>query len=46
MTAEGIIELKGDELRVCYAAMGGPAPQAFESKQGSMHHLLTLKRAK
>jgi len=44
--ASGIIELKGDELRLCYAAMGGGAPKTFESKEGSMAHLFVLKRAK
>jgi uncharacterized protein (TIGR03067 family) len=42
----GIIELNGDELRICYAAMGGDAPKTFESKAGSQDHLFTLKRAK
>jgi uncharacterized protein (TIGR03067 family) len=44
--AAGIIELKGDELRLCYAAMGGAAPKTFESKEGSQAHLFVLKRAK
>jgi len=44
--ASGIIELKGDELRLCYAAMGGAAPKTFESKEGSQAHFFVLKRAK
>jgi uncharacterized protein (TIGR03067 family) len=44
-TAEGIIELKGDELKLCYATEGA-APKKFESKEGSDHRLVVLKRAK
>lgn len=44
--AAGIIELKGDELRLCYAAMGGAAPKDFEAKKDSTAHLFVLKRAK
>jgi uncharacterized protein (TIGR03067 family) len=45
-TAEGIIVLKGDDLNVCYAPMGGPAPTKFEAKEGSNHYLFVLKRSK
>lgn len=45
-TAEGIIGLNGDELRLCYAPMGGAAPKTFEAKEGSSHHLFVLKRSK
>jgi uncharacterized protein (TIGR03067 family) len=44
--AEGIIELKGDELKICYAPLEGAAPKTFESKEGSRYHLFVLKRAK
>jgi uncharacterized protein (TIGR03067 family) len=44
--AEGIIELKGDELKICYAPLAGAAPKTFESKEGSKYHLFVLKRAK
>jgi putative heme-binding domain-containing protein/uncharacterized protein (TIGR03067 family) len=44
-TAEGIIEVKGDELKLCYAAAGA-APKQFEAKQGSDHRLVVLKRSK
>jgi uncharacterized protein (TIGR03067 family) len=44
--AEGIIELKGDELKICYAPLGGGAPKTFESKEGSQYHLFVLKKAK
>jgi uncharacterized protein (TIGR03067 family) len=45
-TAEGIIAVSGDELKFCYAPMGGGVPKAFEAKEGSRHHLFVLKRAK
>lgn len=41
--AEGILAVKGDELKICYAPMGD-APKAFQAKEGSNHHLFTLKR--
>jgi uncharacterized protein (TIGR03067 family) len=44
--AEGIIALKGDELKLCYPAMGGEAPKEFRTKEGSKLHLFTLKRKK
>jgi uncharacterized protein (TIGR03067 family) len=44
--AKGIIELKGDEFKLCYDPMDGDAPKTFESKEGSKVHLFTLKRAK
>ena len=43
--AQGIVELKGDELKICYAAEG-EAPKKFEAKEGSNHHLFVLKRSK
>ncbi len=44
--SEGIIELKGDDLKLCYAPMGGEAPKKFEAKEGSQHFLFVLKRSK
>jgi uncharacterized protein (TIGR03067 family) len=43
---EGIIALKGDELQLCYPAMGGDAPKEFKAKEGSNLHLFVLKRKK
>ena len=42
----GIIELKGDDLKICYAPMDSEAPKTFEAKEGSKLHLFTLKRSK
>jgi uncharacterized protein (TIGR03067 family) len=45
--AEGIIELNGDDLKICYAPMEGDKPPTkFEAKEGSKHFFFTLKRAK
>lgn len=44
--ADGIVELKGDELKMCYPSMGGEAPKEFKSAEGSKLHLFTLKRKK
>jgi uncharacterized protein (TIGR03067 family) len=44
--SNGIIELNGDELKVCYNPMDGAAPKTFESKEGSNFHLFVLKRGK
>jgi uncharacterized protein (TIGR03067 family) len=43
---EGIIAVKGDELKLCYPAMGGEAPKEFVSKEDSKLHLFVLKRKK
>ena len=43
---EGIIALKGENLLLCYPAMGGKAPTAFATKEGSGLHLFVLKRKK
>jgi uncharacterized protein (TIGR03067 family) len=43
--AEGIIEVNGDDLRICYAPEGA-APKTFEAKEGSNFHLFVLKRVK
>ena len=46
-TAEGILELKGDDLKVCYNPDdGGKAPEKFEAKEGSKFHCYVLKRSK
>jgi uncharacterized protein (TIGR03067 family) len=44
--AIGIVELNGDNLKICYAPEGKDAPKTFESKEGSMTHYFELKRAK
>lgn len=41
----GIIEVKGDEMKLCYNPEGEPAPKAFATK-GSKAHYFVLKRAK
>jgi uncharacterized protein (TIGR03067 family) len=42
----GIIALKGEELKLCYAAMGGEAPKEFAAKKDSGHHYFVLKKKK
>jgi uncharacterized protein (TIGR03067 family) len=44
--ADGIIELKGDELKLCYPAMSGKAPSEFAAKKDSGNHYFVLKRKK
>ena len=44
--AEGIIELKGDELKLCYPPMGGDTPKDFSAKEGSKLHSFVLKMKK
>src|SRR5260370_40074233 len=43
--SKGIIEVKGDGLKLCYATEGD-APKKFETKEGSNSHLFVLKRSK
>jgi uncharacterized protein (TIGR03067 family) len=43
---EGIIELKGDELKLCYPPMGGDVPKDFTAKEGSKLHLFVLTKKK
>jgi uncharacterized protein (TIGR03067 family) len=43
---DGIIALKGENLVMCYPAMGGAAPKEFATKEGSGLHLFELKRKK
>jgi uncharacterized protein (TIGR03067 family) len=45
--SEGIIALKGNELKLCYAPMGGDTPpKDFSAKEGSGLHSFVLKRKK
>jgi uncharacterized protein (TIGR03067 family) len=44
--SEGVIELKDDQLRLCYAPMGEEAPKTFDAKEGTKMHLFVLKRSK
>lgn len=45
--AQGIYEISGDTLRICYAMPGDgdPAPVAFESAPGSKAYFTTWSRA-
>ncbi|HEV2947905.1 MAG TPA: TIGR03067 domain-containing protein [Gemmataceae bacterium] len=43
--AKGIIDVKGEELKLCYATEGD-APKKFETKEGSNSHLFVLKKSK
>jgi uncharacterized protein (TIGR03067 family) len=43
--AKGIIDVKSDELKLCYATEGD-APKKFETKEGSNSHLFVLKKSK
>jgi uncharacterized protein (TIGR03067 family) len=45
-TMQGIYEVKGDEMRVCFAQPGKERPTAFSTKEGSGHLLLGYKRIK
>jgi uncharacterized protein (TIGR03067 family) len=42
----GIIALDGEQLKLCYPAMGGDTPKDFAAKEGSGLHLFVLKRKK
>jgi hypothetical protein len=46
--AEGIIELKGDELKIAYGVtgMGGKRPEKFESTKDNGAHYFVLTRKK
>jgi uncharacterized protein (TIGR03067 family) len=44
--ATGIIQLKGEELKLCYPAMGGDAPKDFTAKEDSGNHSFVLKKKK
>jgi len=43
--AKGIIDVKSDELKLCYATEGD-APKKFETREGSNSHLFVLKKSK
>lgn len=45
-TVKGIYEVKGDEMKMCFAAPDADRPKEFVSKEGSNTVLLTLKREK
>ena len=42
--AQGIIELKDDELKICYPPMGGDRPKKFDG--GDKNYYFTMKKAK
>src|SRR5262249_28992962 len=44
--SHGIVEVKGDELRLCYATEGDTAPKEFKTKEGDKNHLFVMKRVK
>lgn len=44
--ATGIIALKGDELKLCYPAMGGETPKDFAAKEDSGNNFFVLKKKK
>ena len=43
---QGIYELDGDTLKLCYAAPGEERPKQFGTKAGSGHALVVWKKAK
>ena len=45
-TAEGIYDLKGATLRVCYSYAPGKRPKDFTTKPGDKQILLEMKRSK
>ena len=42
----GIISMKGEEVKLCYAAMGGETPKEFAAKKDSGNHYFVLKKKK
>jgi uncharacterized protein (TIGR03067 family) len=44
--ADGIIDVQGDHLKICYPAMGGAPPTEFAAKKDSGLHYFVLKRKK
>src|SRR5215217_8228539 len=44
--AQGIYDLSGDTLRICYAMPGDPAPVKFESTPGSKAQFIVWRRMK
>jgi uncharacterized protein (TIGR03067 family) len=45
-TVNGILELDGDNLKLCYALPEQEFPKEFKTKEGSKTHLFVLKRVK
>ncbi len=45
-TVQGIYELKGNQLKQCWAAPGQDRPKSFSAKADSGHTLVTLMRGK
>ena len=45
-TAQGIYEIEGDTLKLCYTMPGEDRPEKFESKEGSAVTLIIWKRAR
>lgn len=45
-TTEGIIDVDGDTIKLCYAMPNEKAPKEFAAKANSGFHLFVLKRAK
>jgi uncharacterized protein (TIGR03067 family) len=43
---KGVYELKGDEMRVCFAQPGGERPTEFRTREGTQQVLITYKRRK
>jgi uncharacterized protein (TIGR03067 family) len=44
-TSQGIYELDGDALKICYALPGADRPKDFKTKAGAKENCFTLKRA-
>jgi uncharacterized protein (TIGR03067 family) len=44
--AQGIYEVEGDDLRLCYTMPGRDRPRAFDSKPGSGAYNIVWKRSK
>ena len=42
----GIIAMKGEEVKLCYPAMGGETPKEFAAKKDSGNHYFVLKKKK
>lgn len=45
-SVDGIIDVEGDTMKICYAQPNEKAPKEFAAKASSGFHLFTLKRAK
>jgi uncharacterized protein (TIGR03067 family) len=43
---DGIYQLEGDSLKLCYALPGGARPSGFTTRAGGKTNCFTLKRAK